>query len=214
MNSMTSVSISDAKLYAILDMGYVDEQNATAVTRDLIAGGAGALQIRAKRWGRERIAAMAERVLPLTKAAGIPLIINDYPEVAAEVEADGVHVGQDDGTIEEIRYLVGDDMMIGRSTHTPAQAIQALADGFDYIGFGPVFPTPTKAGRPGIGMEHIKAVQDEVGSKIPMFCIGGLKDNNLDDVIAAGANRVVVVSALLKADDIEAATRAVVDKLV
>jgi len=210
---MSKASLSDVLLYGILDMGYVDEQNATDVTRQLIAGGAGALQLRAKRWGRERIAAMAERVLPITRAAAVPLIINDYPEVAVEVGADGVHIGQDDGTIDEIRYLVGDEMLVGRSTHTPAQAEAALEDGFDYIGFGPVFPTPTKAGRPGIGMENIQKVYENVGLEIPMFCIGGLKPDNLDAVIAAGARRVVGVSALLQADDIAAATRAVVAKL-
>ncbi len=203
-----SLSISDARLYAILDMGYVDEQNATAVTRALLAGGAGILQIRAKRWGRERIGSMAERILPLTRDAGVPLIINDYPEVAAEVDADGVHVGQDDGSIEEIRYIVGDKMMIGRSTHTVAQAKQALEDGFSYIGFGPVFPTPTKAGRPGIGLDNIATAQAEVGTKIPMFCIGGIKMNNLSEVVTAGAQRVVIVSGLLQAEDIEAATKA------
>ena len=202
-----SFSISDARLYAILDMGYVDEQNATAVTRALLAGGAGALQIRAKRWGRERIGSMAERILPLTRDAGVPLIINDYPEVAAEVDADGVHVAQDDGSIEEIRYIVGDKMMIGRSTHTVAQAKQAMADGFNYIGFGPVFPTPTKAGRPGIGLDNIAIAQAEVGTKIPMFCIGGIKMDNLSEVVAAGAQRVVIVSGLLQAEDIEAATK-------
>ncbi|QQL44958.1 thiamine phosphate synthase [Sulfuriroseicoccus oceanibius] len=210
---MSKQTLSNVLLYGILDMGYVDEQKATEVTRQLIAGGAGALQIRAKRWGRERIAAMAERVLPITRDAGVPLIINDYPEVAVEVGADGVHVGQDDGTIDEIRYLVGEDMLIGRSTHTPAQAEAALEDGFDYIGFGPVFPTPTKAGRPGIGMENIQSVHEKVGVEIPMFCIGGIKPENLDQVIAAGARRVVVVSALLQADDIAATTAEVVAKL-
>ena len=202
--------LSDARLYAILDMGYVDEQNATAVTRSLLAGGVGALQIRAKRWGRERIASMAERILPLTRDAGVPLIINDYPEVAAEVDADGVHVGQDDGSIEEIRYIVGNKKLIGRSTHTLAQAKQALDDGFDYIGFGPIYPTPTKAGRPGIGLEKIESAQAEVGSKIPMFCIGGIKVDNLNEVIAAGAQRVVIVSGLLQAEDIKATARRVI----
>lgn len=203
-----SLSISDARLYAILDMGYVDEQNATAVTRALLAGGAGVLQIRAKRWGRERISSMAERILPLTRDAGVPLIINDYPEVAAEVDADGVHVGQDDGSIEEIRYIVGDEMIVGRSTHTVAQAKQALKEGFDYIGFGPVFPTPTKAGRPGIGLDNIAKAQADVGMKIPMFCIGGIKVENLNDVVVAGAQRVVIVSGLLQADDIETTCKA------
>jgi thiamine-phosphate pyrophosphorylase len=98
-------------------------------------------------------------------------------------------------------------MIIGRSTHSLAQAKQALADGADYIGFGPLFPTPTKAGRPAIGLGDISEMEREVGSKIPAFCIGGIKPDNLGEVLAAGALRCVVVSHLLLAGDIAAATR-------
>ena len=98
--------------------------------------------------------------------------------------------------------------LFGRSTHSLAQARAALAEGFDYIGFGPLFPTPTKAGRPAIGLQEIAAMEREVGSKIPAFCIGGITPETLPQVLAAGARRVVIVSALLKADNVELATRA------
>ena len=100
-------------------------------------------------------------------------------------------------------------MIIGRSTHSLAQARQALADGADYIGFGPLFPTPTKAGRPAIGLGDIAEMEREVGSKVPAFCIGGIKPENLAEIIASGARRCVVVSHLLTAPDISAATSAV-----
>ncbi len=92
-------------------------------------------------------------------------------------------------------------------------AYAALAEGFDYIGFGPLFPTPTKQGRPGIGLENIRTMEAEVGSQIPAFCIGGIKRTNLADVLAAGARRVVIVSDLLTAADVRAAARETVDVL-
>jgi thiamine-phosphate pyrophosphorylase len=105
---------------------------------------------------------------------------------------------------------MGPGKLIGRSTHSLAQARAALAEGFDYIGFGPLFPTPTKAGRPGIGLQDIAAMEREVGSRIPAFCIGGIKRSNLAEVLAAGARRVVIVSDLLTAPDITGATREIV----
>ena len=102
---------------------------------------------------------------------------------------------------------------MGRSTHSPEQARAALAEGADYIGFGPLFPTPTKVGRPGIGIENVAQIQQEVGSQIPVFCIGGIKRENLPEVLGAGAQRIVIVSDLLLAPDIAGATREVVSQL-
>jgi thiamine-phosphate pyrophosphorylase len=100
-------------------------------------------------------------------------------------------------------------MLIGRSTHSLEQAKAAAQEGFDYLGFGPLFPTPTKLGRPGIGLENVKFVQQQVGEKIPLFCIGGITPNNLTEVLRAGAKRVVIVSAILRAPDIATAIREV-----
>ena len=134
-------------------------------------------------------------------------MINDFARLAAEIGADAVHIGQDDGTLAEARKIVGPSMLVGRSTHSPAQAQAALAEGFDYIGFGPLFPTPTKRGRPGIGLDNVPLVNQSVGEKIPVFCIGGINLDNLTEVIRAGAERVVIVSALLTAADIAATVR-------
>lgn len=198
---------AEARLYGIVDFGYVAERDVEKVAAALLSGGADIIQLRAKGIPLETIAAAARKIIPLCKAAGVPFILNDHPEMAAELGADGVHIGQDDGSIYDVRSRIPDGMIIGRSTHSLAQAKQALADGADYIGFGPLFPTPTKAGRPAIGLGDISEMEREVGSKIPAFCIGGIKPDNLGEVLAAGALRCVVVSHLLLAGDIAAATR-------
>ena len=110
--------------------------------------------------------------------------------------------------------MVGNEMLVGRSTHSVEQAQGALAEGFDYIGYGPLFPTPTKQGRPGIGLENKKIVQNAVGSHIPVFCIGGIKPETLDLVLAAGAQNVVIVSSLLQAQNVSSATRSVMKFLI
>lgn len=201
------MSLSSARLYGILDLGYVAETDAVRVTEALLEGGADVLQLRAKGHDQGTIRRIAAQLLPLCRASGVPFILNDHPDLAAEIDADGVHIGQDDGPLAAARAMVGPGKIIGRSTHSLDQARAALAEGFDYIGFGPLFPTPTKLGRPGIGLENIATMQCDVGSKIPAFCIGGIVAETLPDVLAAGAQRIVVVSAILRAADIRRATR-------
>jgi thiamine-phosphate pyrophosphorylase len=205
--------ISGARLYAILDLGYVEVADASRVTKALLEGGAGVLQLRGKGKSQEVIEAVARELIPLCRAAGVPFVLNDYPALAARLGADGVHIGQDDGSLEAARKQVGPNLLIGRSTHSLEQAEGALKEGFDYIGFGPLFPTPTKLGRPGIGLENIKAMESRVGSSIPAFCIGGIKRENLREVMSAGAKRVVIVSDLLTAEDVASATREVIGQL-
>ncbi|MES2658243.1 MAG: thiamine phosphate synthase [Verrucomicrobiota bacterium] len=230
--------LNEARLYCILDLGYTPESRAEEVTASLLAGGADILQLRAKGHDPTTIRRVAEKLLPLCRAAGIPFILNDHPALAAAIDADGVHIGQDDGSLADARRAIESErgihsgfhsfihssssipdpqspispprpFLIGRSTHSLDQARAALAEGFDYIGFGPLFPTPTKAGRPAIGLHDISVMEREVGSKIPAFCIGGITPESLPQVLTAGARRVVVVSALLQAQDIQAATHAI-----
>lgn len=203
-----SLSTVNPLLYCILDLGYVAEENAVTTAVALLEGGADLLQLRAKNCDSTTIRGVAASLLPLCRAAGIPFILNDFPAMAAELGADGVHLGQDDGPLAAAREWMGFGKIIGRSTHSLDQARAALAEGFDYIGFGPLFPTPTKAGRPAIGLQDIAAMEREVGARIPAFCIGGITRSNLSEIIAAGARRVVIVSDLLKAPDVRAATRA------
>jgi thiamine-phosphate pyrophosphorylase len=196
-----------AKLYGILDLGYVASERACAVALELCRGGVDVLQLRAKGMSPVMIETIAREIRPILQQHDVPLIINDFPEVARAVDAEGIHIGQDDGSLRSVREIVGETMWVGRSTHSPTQAQSALEEGFDYIGFGPLFPTPTKLGRPGIGLENIAAVERDVGAKIPVFCIGGITFVTLPQVVAAGARRVVIVSALLQSDDIAAAVR-------
>ena len=116
------------------------------VAADLLSGGADLLQLRAKGIPLETVTAAAREIIPLCRAAGVPFILNDYPELAAELGADGVHIGQEDGEIYDVRSRIGAGMVIGRSTHSLAQARRALDDGADYIGFGPLSPPPRKRG--------------------------------------------------------------------
>ncbi len=202
-------SINSARLYCILDLGYTPEERAEEVTTALLKGGADILQLRAKNSDEATIQRVAEKIMPLCRAFGVPFIMNDFPELAASVGADGVHLGQDDGTQVSAREIIGPGKLIGRSTHSLAQARAALEEGFDYIGFGPLFPTPTKAGRAAIGLDDIAAMERDVGTRIPAFCIGGITPATLPQVLALGARRTVVVSALLQAADVAVATRAI-----
>jgi thiamine-phosphate pyrophosphorylase len=191
--------LQEARLYGILDLGYVAPQNASAVAEQLIAGGVDILQLRAKGSAKNEIAAVARSLCNITSGARIPFIINDHPDIATRVGATGAHLGQEDGTIAGTRCSSG-LAIIGRSTHSLDQAIAAEHEGADYIGFGPLFPTATKAGRPAIGLGDIARVAQTV--KIPVFCIGGIDLHNLHAVLDAGARRVVIVSAILRAADI------------
>lgn len=202
-----------ARLYGIVDLGYVQAAHAADVASALIAGGADVLQLRAKQSPAATIRAVALELMPICRAAAVPMILNDFPEIAADVGADGVHLGQDDGPIAHARAVLGPDCPVGRSTHSLDQARAALAEGADYIGFGPLFPTPTKLGRPGIGLADIAAMERDVGCHIPAFCIGGIRRDNLELVLANGARRVVIVSDLLTAADVAAATRAAKQQL-
>jgi thiamine-phosphate pyrophosphorylase len=189
------------KLYSILDLGYIEEED-IAIKAELICdSGISMLQLRAKNHGPERILEMAKVIRPICSKYKVPFIINDYPEIAAEVSADGVHIGQNDGKLEEARKLAGNCKIVGRSTHCPEQAQKAHEEGADYIGFGPLYPTATKPGRPAIGLNEIALVHDEV--PLPIFCIGGITEQTLPEVLSAGAQNVVIVSNLLQSEDIK-----------
>jgi thiamine-phosphate pyrophosphorylase len=140
-----------------------------------------------------------------------PLVANDHAEIANKVPLEGVHVGQDDDSIETTRRKAKRPVLIGKSTHSIEQAVAAQREGADYIGFGPIFATPTKPDYPPIGLADISRVHAEV--ELPIFCIGGINIDNLQSVIDAGAKRVVMVSALLKAHSIVDYARCATDML-
>jgi thiamine-phosphate pyrophosphorylase len=192
--------IVDCRLYGILDLSYVAPADIAEVAEKMIRGGIDVIQLRAKHYSEKDTIWLADQILPVTRGAGVPLVINDSPEYAVECAANGVHVGQDDIAIREARALLGTSMFIGKSTHSVDQAVAAQHDGADYIGFGPLFATPTKRDYKPIGTDEIAHVHDLVS--IPVFCIGGIKIENLASVIEAGARRVVIVSGILKSKDI------------
>ena len=198
-------ALADARLYGIVDLGYVPAGTASLAAEKLLEGGVDVLQLRAKGAPKSLVARLAEEIHALTRPLGVPLILNDYPELLREVPAEGAHVGQDDMSVAEARAAAGRPVIIGKSTHSLLQARTALEEGADYIGFGPLFATPTKPGRPAIGLGDIAAVHAEVS--LPIYCIGGIKNENLTAVIAAGARRVVIVSGWLQAHDIPGAVR-------
>jgi thiamine-phosphate pyrophosphorylase len=191
-------SLADALLYAIIDVGYVSAENAPAILEKLVAGGIDIVQLRGKDCSLDELSALAEKLL--TISAKIPLIANDHAEIAQRVEVQGVHVGQDDDSIEKVRTQIKRPIVVGKSTHSIEQAVAAEREGADYIGFGPIFSTPTKPDYSPIGLAQIREVHQRVS--IPIFCIGGIKLENLAQVIEAGAKRVVIVSGLLLANDI------------
>ncbi len=197
--------IADCLLYGILDLACVAPAALAETAEKMIAGGVDILQLRAKNFAAKDIHWLAEQIDPITRAAEIPLIINDHPEVAAEIAAQGVHVGQDDIAASPARMLAGKNSIVGKSTHSIAQALTAQEEGADYIGFGPLFATPTKPDYPPIGLDDIARVHELI--RIPIFCIGGIKVENLERILAAGARRVVLVTGILKAPDITAYTR-------
>jgi thiamine-phosphate pyrophosphorylase len=199
-------ALNDCRLYGILDLGYVDPADVERVTSSMIEGGVDLIQLRAKKSSVAETVDLAAKLHKLTNAAGIPMVINDHAEVAAEVAVEGVHVGQEDDSLEAAREKAKRAIIIGKSTHSFDQAIGAESEGADYIGFGPVFATPTKPDYKPTGLDDIKRVHDAVG--LPIFCIGGIKIDNLGEVIAAGAKRVAIVSGLLKARDIAKYARA------
>lgn len=166
----------------------------------IIEGGVDLIQLRGKDVSMRALTALAGQLHQITWQAGIPFIVNDHPQIAAEVPVEGVHLGQDDGPVAAARKTVGREVVIGRSTHSLDQARAAQAEGADYIGFGPIFATPTKPDYAAIGLTDIKEVHR--AAELPVFCIGGIKLGNLSKVIAAGARRVVIVSGLLEARDV------------
>lgn len=193
-------ALKDSYLYGIVDLGYVKPEDVAAMTLALVEGGVDLLQLRAKKFTAAEVERLARLMHPITRDGGIPLIINDHPEVAAAVGSEGVHVGQDDQSVEATRRIVGPGCFVGKSTHSVAQARAAMAEGADYIGFGPLYATGTKPDYVPIGLQDIAEVH--AFATCPVFCIGGVNPERLPEIVAAGARRVVVVSAWLQAGDV------------
>lgn len=178
-----------------------DPEPVLAATLD---NGVDIVQLRDKELGDAELVEAARLFRRLADVHGTLFVLNDRPDLVAACWADGVHVGQDDTPVAEARRLVGRDKLVGLSTHSAEQI--AAAEGVDYISVGPVWETPTKPGRPAVGLELVREATR--AAPVPFFAIGGITEQNVHEVVAAGATRIAVVRAIRDAADPSAAARA------
>jgi thiamine-phosphate pyrophosphorylase len=195
-----------AQLYLVV------EAAAERVLPAALRGGVDMVQLRDKEADDEEILRAAARFRALCDEHGALFWLNDRPDLALAARADGVHVGQEDTPAADVRSQVGPDLLVGLSTHAPEQFDAALASEADEISVGPVWETPTKAGRPAAGLEYVRYAAERGGER-PWFAIGGIELGNVSEVVAAGAKRIVVVRAVRDAEDPERAARALRDAL-
>ena len=173
-----------------------------------IAGGVDLVQLRDKHLDARPLLARARVAAAVCRDLGVPFILNDRPDLALEVGADGVHVGQDDAPPALARRLLGPDAIVGYSTHAPAELDAAAGEPVDYVSTGPVNATPTKPGRPGTGLGYLRYAADTVGATRPWYVTGGVTPTTVGEMVAAGASRFVVVRWLTESDDPESAAKA------
>jgi len=197
--------LADCKLYTFVDTAYLHGRAPELIAQQLCDGGSDLIQLRAKNCSPEEIRATAEKILPITKRANVGLVINDHLEIARELGAEFCHLGQEDffdAGFTKISQLpsANSHLLVGLSTHSPEQAQRALAAGPDYIAIGPVFATGTKPTAKPVTLEYVRWAAENI--KIPWFAIGGINLENLGEVLAAGATRICVVSAILNAPDV------------
>lgn len=195
-----------ARLYLV-----VEADAARRVVPDALAGGVDVVQLREKEAPDGEIVAAGRALRALCDERGALLVVNDRADLALACDADGVHVGQDDEPVESVRRAVGRDVLVGLSTHTPAQVDAGEASGADYLGVGPVYETTTKPGAAAVGLELVEHAARSV--RKPWFAIGGIDAQNIGEVVTAGARRAVVVRAIRDADDPRAVASALKSSL-
>ena len=196
--------LADARLYLCTP----DRPDLADFLEEVLVGGVDVVQLREKGIEARRELELLEVVREAAQRHGALWAVNDRADVAHAAGADVLHLGQDDLPVTAARAVLGDDVLVGRSTHDPAQVGAAAGEpGVDYFCVGPTWPTPTKPGRPAPGLDLTRYAAG-LGTSRPWFAIGGIDLDNLEEVLAAGATRVVVVRALTEAADPQAAARA------
>ncbi len=198
-------------LYAVTDRSWLAEQTLYQGVESALKGGVTCLQLREKHLAYRDFLAQAEQIKPLCRQYDVPFIINDDVELAIACDADGVHIGQGDMNAREARALVGENKIVGVSAKTVAQALKAEADGADYLGVGAAFATATKGDAKPIDKSLIKQICQAVS--IPVVAIGGIALGNVGQLAGTGIEGVAVVSAIFAADDIETASRQLLEKV-
>jgi len=195
-------------VYLVTDAGLSEGRSTVEIVEAAIDGGVDAVQLREKGASARERYELGLELRESTRAAGVPLIVNDRIDIAAAVDADGVHLGDDDLPVPLARERLGEDAIVGRSVSTPAAAREAVAAGADYLGVGAVYGTTSKETTPeqsNVGLDRIRAVREAVD--VPFVGIGGVTPDNAAAVVRAGADGTAVISAITGADDPEAATR-------
>jgi thiamine-phosphate pyrophosphorylase len=201
----------DPTLYVILDRSAARGRDLEGVLEAAIAGGCRMVQLREKEWPSGRLFPLAERLRDRCRRADVTFIVNDRVDLALALDADGVHLGQDDLPPRLARPLLRRRMILGLSTHSLAQARTAQADGADYVAVGSMFPTPTKADFELVGPQLVRTVRPHL--RVPLIGIGGITPDNVGDVIGAGADGVAVISAVCGTPDPAIATRRFLDAI-
>jgi thiamine-phosphate pyrophosphorylase len=203
-------ALANAQLYVLLD-GRRDETSFIDTVKQLIAGGCHIIQLRDKQLDDRSLLARAKTLRQLTRGTDTLFIMNDRPDLAVLADADGVHVGQEELSVHQVRAIVGTRMLVGVSTHNIEQARQAVLDGAGYIGVGPTFPSATKQFEQFAGLDFVRQIANV--TSLPAFAIGGIDLGNVDQVMHAGLRRVAVAGVVLNTPDIAIATRDLSDKL-
>jgi len=197
--------LPDCRLYTFVDTAYLNGRDVAFAAQQLCDGGSDIIQLRAKNSSPDEIRRMAEIILPITQRAGVPLVINDHLQIAQEIGAEFCHLGQEDffdvgfTHVSQLKTQ-NSKLKIGLSTHAPAQAGRAVAAGADYVAIGPIYATGTKPTAKPVTLEYVRWAAANV--KVPWFAIGGIDLENLDEVLAAGATRICVVSAILNSTNL------------
>lgn len=196
------IDMKDFHLYLITGEQFHPHRNYLEVIEEAIQGGADIVQLREKNKTKKELLHMAIELRQLTSKYGVPFIVNDHIDIALAVDADGIHLGQDDLPLLEARKIMGPNKIIGISTHAIEEALEAEKNGADYIGVGPVYETKSKVDVVDpVGLKYVQEVVSR--TSIPFVAIGGIKLHNLDDVLKAGAKRICVISAIIGADDVK-----------
>jgi thiamine-phosphate pyrophosphorylase len=200
-----------AGLYVILDRQFLGDRDELDVTRQIIEGGARVIQLRDKQSKKKELLLVAQKLRELCSQADVLFIINDYLDLAMAVDADGLHVGQEDLPLPVIRRELPVDKIVGCSVTMLPQATKAQAEGADYIAVGSIFPTAAKKGAIVVGVDILKELKQTVST--PLVAIGGINQKNIGEVVSAGACAVAVISAVLSEKDIKGAVQKLIAKM-
>lgn len=209
--------LAECLLYTFIDTAYLRDRDPTTVAEQLCAGGSDLIQLRAKGLPLDQVRDMVMSLLPILDRSDVSLVINDHPQLAAEIGAPLCHLGQEDffdAGHKHVSEVAGGSgsLQIGLSSHAPEQAERAVAAGAAYVAIGPVYATPTKPSARPVTINYVRWATAHV--KIPWFAIGGINLQTLDPVLEAGAKRVCVVSAILNAPDVAKACQQFKDRLL